>query len=354
MLETSLHVESLADASQFYQRALGLAILIEDERMVALALPGGAALLLFQRGASLAPGDMPDGMSLPRDGGGTQHLCLAVPTGSLDDWERHLMVNGIVIESRVVQAHGGTSLYFRDLDGHAVEVASPGVATAEQSHGTLPGLLAAIARAESGRPVPPLPGLQPWPWAVNADGAAMYFESKAAAVAWTSLTLARGAHQVDVGCMQINLQSHPSAFSSLDQAFEPLANAEYGARFLSTLHADAGGNWYVATGYYHSRTPVLAADYRERVAAIAEGRIPPASLGIPLYQRAIQQGSLRIQLPGGGIMRINTARQPAPRRRRLTACQVAAVLGPFMAANARASCAGRAAPRLQAGLQTRP
>jgi catechol-2,3-dioxygenase len=127
LLETSLHVENLEDASQFYQRALGLAILIEDERMVALALPGGAALLLFQRGASLAPGDMTEGMSLPRDGGETQHLCLAVPTGSLDDWERHLMVNGIVIESRVAQAHGGTSLYFRDLDGHSVEVATPGV-----------------------------------------------------------------------------------------------------------------------------------------------------------------------------------------------------------------------------------
>jgi hypothetical protein len=120
-----------------------------------------------------------------------------------------------------------------------------------------------------------------------------------------------------------------------------VANADYGARFLSQLQADAGGNWYVATGYYHSRTPLLAADYRERVTAIAEGRIPPASLGIPLYMRAIQQGSLRIPLVGGGMMRINLGRQPSIRpHRRLTACQVAAVLGPFMASRARASCGG--------------
>ena len=47
-----------------------------------------------------------------------------------------------------------------------------GIASAERRNGTLPGLLSAVARAESGRPVPPLPGLQPWPWAVNADGGA--------------------------------------------------------------------------------------------------------------------------------------------------------------------------------------
>jgi soluble lytic murein transglycosylase-like protein len=229
-------------------------------------------------------------------------------------------------------------------DAQQSALCTQAIATAEHGHATLPGLLGAIARAESGRPVPRLPGLQPWPWAVNADGAAMYFESKAAAVAWTTQTLAHGAQQVDVGCMQINLQSHPYAFASLDQAFDPAANADYGARFLGQLQAEAGGNWYLATGYYHSRTPLLAADYRERVAAIAAGRIPPASLGIPLYMRAIQQGTLRIPLAGGGVMRINLGRQPSTRpHRRLTACQVAAALGPFMAPRARASCGGHVA-----------
>lgn len=212
------------------------------------------------------------------------------------------------------------------------------IAIAERRTGTLPGLLAAIARAESGRPIPPLPGLQPWPWAINADGAALYLDSKAAAVAWTRLALARGVRQIDVGCVQINLQSHPAAFASLEEAFEPSTNAAYGAVFLKQLASDAGGNYYVATGYYHSRTPILAADYRERVAAIAEGRIPPASLGIPLYMRAIAQGALRIPLAGGGIMRINLNRQPGRARHRMTACQVAAVLGTYMAAAARAGC----------------
>ena len=113
-----------------------------------------------------------------------------------------------------------------------------GIVAAERREGTLPGLLSAIARAESGRPVPPLPGLQPWPWAINADGAAYYFDSKPAAVAWTRLALDRGVRQIDVGCMQINLQSHPRAFASLDQAFDPAANAGYAATFLGSA---AGG-----------------------------------------------------------------------------------------------------------------
>lgn len=210
---------------------------------------------------------------------------------------------------------------------------------AERRVATAPGLLAAIAKAESGRPVPPLLGLQPWPWAVNADGAAVYFDSKAAAVVWTRLALARGVQQLDVGCMQVNLQSHPEAFRDLDTAFDPAANTDYAARFLRRLRDDAGGDWMTAVGFYHSRTPLLAADYRARVTAIAEGRVPPASLGMPLYVRAIRQGSLRIALAGGGVLRINVNRQPSRHGpRRMTACQIAAVLGAYMAAPARARC----------------
>jgi hypothetical protein len=216
---------------------------------------------------------------------------------------------------------------------------SAALAAAETRHATLPGLLAAIAKAESGRPIPPLRGLQPWPWAINADGAARYFDSKPAAVAWTRLALARGVQQIDVGCMQINLQSHPAAFRDLDEAFDPGANTDYAARFLLALRDDAGGNWYAATGFYHSRTPELAADYRERVSAIAAGRTPPIGLGVPLYMRAIRQGTLRIALAGGGALRINLRRQPSLRGpRRMSVCQIAAVLGDYMAAPARSRC----------------
>lgn len=213
------------------------------------------------------------------------------------------------------------------------DACSAAIAAAQARHATAPGVLTAIAKAESGRPIPPRKGLQPWPWAINADGGGYYFDSKAAAVAWTQQALKRGVRQIDVGCMQVNLQSHPRAFADIEQAFDPVVNADYAARFLNALQADAGGNWYEAVGHYHSRTPALAADYRERVAAIAQGRTPPPGLGLPLYVRAIRQGTLRI-----GTLRINVQRQPSRIRRRMSACQVASVLGDFMPARARSRC----------------
>ena len=63
----------------------------------------------------------------PHDGDGTLHLCFAIPLAELDAWDRHLAVLGIPVESRVVQSLGGTSLYFRDPDGHSLEVAVPGL-----------------------------------------------------------------------------------------------------------------------------------------------------------------------------------------------------------------------------------
>ena len=225
-------------------------------------------------------------------------------------------------------------------DQQQSQLCQDGLAAAETRYATAPGLLAAIARAESGRPVAGMSGLQPWPWVVNADGAGVYFASKPAALAWTRLALQRGVRQLDVGCAQINLQSHPDAFASLDDAFDPAANAAYAARFLTQLRSEPGANWFTATGFYHSRTPLLAADYRERVADIAAGRAPRPGLAAPLYLRAIRQGALRVALPNGGTLRLNLARQPAARaRKKLGRCQVAAVLGDYMARPARAGCA---------------
>ncbi len=127
LLETSLYVDDLDTSKEFYQRLFGLAPLLEDERMVGLELPGSAVLLLFRRGGSTEPSVVPGGVIPSHDANGAQHLCFAIPLPSLLEWERHLMVNGVAIESHVTQTHGGTSLYFRDPDGHSLEVATPGL-----------------------------------------------------------------------------------------------------------------------------------------------------------------------------------------------------------------------------------
>ncbi len=126
-LESSLYVADLDRSCDFYQRVFGFESLLQEDRMVGLAVPGGSVLLLFRRGGSVEPSPMPGGVIPPHDGHGTLHLCFAVPLAELDAWERHLAALGIPVESRVIQSFGGTSLYFRDPDGHSLEVAVPGL-----------------------------------------------------------------------------------------------------------------------------------------------------------------------------------------------------------------------------------
>ncbi len=131
-------------------------------------------------------------------------------------------------------------------------------------HGLPAGLLAAVARVETGRPLPVTGDRQPWPWSVNADGESLFFDTRASAAAETTRRLAQGARYVDIGCTQIDLRMHPQAFSSLADAFNPATNADYAARLLSALHA-SGHSWPRAAGLYHSATPGLLEPYQARV-----------------------------------------------------------------------------------------
>lgn len=143
----------------------------------------------------------------------------------------------------------------------------PAIAAAERA-GRLPhGLLLAIAQVESGRPDPRSGRLDPWPWTINAEGAGQFFSSRAHAIAAVRALQARGVRSIDVGCLQVNLLFHPDAFANLEQAFDPSANASYATRFLNSLYADRH-HWKPAIAAYHSSTPVLGADYRERVLAL--------------------------------------------------------------------------------------
>jgi hypothetical protein len=58
------------------------------------------------------------------------------------------------------------------------------------------------------------------------------------------------------------------AFASLNEAFDPLANARYAARFLSALQATRG-DWMLAEAHYHSQTSEYADAYRALPQAIA-------------------------------------------------------------------------------------
>lgn len=161
------------------------------------------------------------------------------------------------------------------LGGEPGQLCRAAIAQAERERGLPPRLLAAIGRVESGRRDPQTGATHPWPWAINAEGRGSFFPDKAAAIAAVRALQAEGLRSIDIGCLQINLRHHPQAFASLEEAFDPLANARYGARFLTELQATRG-DWMQAAASYHSQTPGVAEPYRARVAAawLAEQGLP--------------------------------------------------------------------------------
>ena len=126
-------------------------------------------------------------------------------------------------------------------------------------------LLAAIGRVESGR-TGPGGRVDPWPYSINVEGAGRVFDTKLAAIAGVRAQQARGARSIDVGCMQVNLMYHPDAFASLEEAFDPVRNADYAARFLVRLREQTG-SWEAATAAYHSATAELGQPYAAKVRA---------------------------------------------------------------------------------------
>lgn len=160
--------------------------------------------------------------------------------------------------------------------GEPGQLCRAAIGAVEREAGLPPRLLAAMARVETGRRDPGTGRVHPWPWTINAEGRGSFFPTKAAAIAAVRELQSQGVRSIDVGCMQINLRHHPTAFSGLEEAFDPASNARYAARFLKDLHATRG-DWMRAASHYHSQTPELADAYRARVVAAldAEQAAPP-------------------------------------------------------------------------------
>jgi catechol 2,3-dioxygenase-like lactoylglutathione lyase family enzyme len=121
VLETALYVDDVQISKAFYQRVFGFALDFEIDRLVALDVSPGQVLLLFTKQGSA---------DLPRTahfGDGQLHLAFAICADQIEPWRVHLTRLGIKIEDEVTWSRGGVSLYFRDPDGHCLEVASPGI-----------------------------------------------------------------------------------------------------------------------------------------------------------------------------------------------------------------------------------
>lgn len=126
LLESAIYAEDLERVVSFYRDVLGLRVLDAGVRLVSMDAGASTVLLIFKRGATVGGAHTPDGWIPPHDGTGPIHLAFAVSTEELPAWERRLQEHGVAVESRVRWPAGGQSIYFRDPEGHSVELATPG------------------------------------------------------------------------------------------------------------------------------------------------------------------------------------------------------------------------------------
>lgn len=126
IVESALYVDDLARAGGFYRDVLGLAPMLQTPVLTAFDIGGANVLLLFKRGACLKTQVQARGSIPPHDGSGPLHICFAVDAVELDAWEATLNEKGVAIEGRTDWPRGGRSLYFRDPDGHLLELMTPG------------------------------------------------------------------------------------------------------------------------------------------------------------------------------------------------------------------------------------
>jgi catechol 2,3-dioxygenase-like lactoylglutathione lyase family enzyme len=127
IVETALYVDDLDRARDFYEAKLGLEPMLKTRTLLAYDIGGASVLLLFQRGGSLQTQASEAGSIPPHDGHGPLHVAFAIAREELTAWEETLAAHAVAIEGRTDWPRGGTSIYFRDPDGHLLELATPGL-----------------------------------------------------------------------------------------------------------------------------------------------------------------------------------------------------------------------------------
>lgn len=127
ILETAVYVQDLERASGFYERLLGIAPMLRQERLHAFPLAPGEALLLFPRAISKDDSITSFGVVPGHATTGPSHFALRIAEADYERWRGWLDHLGLAITGEVHWPQGGRSLYFNDPDGNVVEVATPGL-----------------------------------------------------------------------------------------------------------------------------------------------------------------------------------------------------------------------------------
>jgi len=90
-------------------------------------------LLLVSREAARTPNKTASGDVLPpcalpeQNGRGPGHIAFGISQDTIDFWRARLAKHDVDLLSEICWESGARSLYFRDPDGHMIELATPGI-----------------------------------------------------------------------------------------------------------------------------------------------------------------------------------------------------------------------------------
>jgi catechol 2,3-dioxygenase-like lactoylglutathione lyase family enzyme len=130
VVETVLYTTSVPKLAEWYGTTLDIRPFAYSPNFAAFSLPNNTILLLFDRRTSIEAKTIPGG-SIPAHGAENtqgQHIAFGCDgIEGLDEWEAHLKAQGVELEGRMTWERGGKSIFFRDLEGHLLEIMTKGV-----------------------------------------------------------------------------------------------------------------------------------------------------------------------------------------------------------------------------------
>ncbi|MEX2589104.1 MAG: VOC family protein [Chitinophagales bacterium] len=121
--ETAIYVKDLAKTKNFYHHKLGLPIKSEVAGRHIFFTAGSSILLCFLEGST----DNNDGPIPPHWGKGELHFAFESSYADYDKWKKKIQELGIEIEKEMEWRRGLKSFYFRDPDGHSLEIVMDGI-----------------------------------------------------------------------------------------------------------------------------------------------------------------------------------------------------------------------------------
>lgn len=125
-------------------------------------------------------------------------------------------------------------------------------AEAERDLGIPNGLLQSLAMVESGQ--------DDNPFAVSVHGRSVVARDSKAAAKLLRDHKGKFHSNTYVGCMQLSLDAHRTAFAPVERIVDPKQNVYYAAKLLARFHTEEG-NWRHALIRYNGATVASASNY---------------------------------------------------------------------------------------------